>query len=114
MSQNRQIQFSHSENTVLTHHANSRMQQRGISRADLDWAIGIGTVYQKQGMDMVVIRDKDIPSWVPAETRKHIKGLVVYISDGVVVTTFKAGKRAHRNLRKKDKVDRKKWQNRAA
>jgi hypothetical protein len=106
--------ISDTTNTMLSHHASQRMQQRGITREDLDWAIGIGTVYQKQGMDMVVIRDKDIPDWVRAETRKHIQGLVVYICDGVVVTTFKAGKRAHRNLRKKGKTDRKKMYNRAA
>ena len=106
-----QLQVSHPVNCILTHHASARMQQRGIKRVDLNWAIGIETVYQKQGMDIVVIRDKDIPDWVPGETWKHIKGLVVYLSEGVVVTTYKAGKRAHRNLRKKVKVDGKKWQN---
>lgn len=99
---------------VLTHHASHRMQQRGISRSDLDWAIGIGTVYQKQGMDMVVIRDKDIPKSMPAKTRKHLSGLVVYLNEGTVITMFKAGKRAHRNLRKKDKVNRKKRLRQAA
>lgn len=84
------------------------MQQRGITQLELDWAIRIGTVLQKQGLDMVVIRDKDIPETTPAHLIKKLRGLVIYLNEGALITAFKGGKRAHHNLRKKDKVNRKK------
>jgi len=96
------IQLTH------THHSLHRMQQRGITQLELDWAIRIGTVLQKQGLDMVVIRDKDIPETTPAYLIKKLRGLVIYLNEGALITAFKGGKRAHHNLRKKDKVNRKK------
>ena len=62
---------------------------------------------------MVVIRDKDIPETTPIHLIKKLRGLVIYLHEGVLITAFKGGKRAHRNLRKKDKVNRKKRYKRA-
>ena len=55
---------------AITHHADARMQQRGISEEMIDWAIQIGTVFQKQGMDMVVVRKKDIPKSMSRQARR--------------------------------------------
>ena len=93
---------------AITHHADARMQQRGISEEMIDWAIQIGTVFQKQGMDMVVVRKKDIPKSMSRQTAGKLTGLVILIKGGAVITSYKRGQCAVRHLKKKNKKDMKK------
>ncbi len=93
---------------AITHHADARMQQRGISKEMISCAIEIGTVFQKQGMDMVVVRKKDIPKSMSRQTAGKLTGLVILIKGGAVITSYKRGQCAVRHLKKKNKKDMKK------
>jgi len=93
---------------AITHHADARMQQRGISKEMISCAIEIGTVFQKQGMDMVVVRKKDIPKSMNRQTAGKLTGLVILIKGGAVITSYKRGQCAVRHLKKKNKKDMKK------
>jgi len=84
------------------------MQQRGISKEMISCAIEIGTVFQKQGMDMVVVRKKDIPKSMSRQTAGKLTGLVILIKGGAVITSYKRGQCAVRHLKKKNKKDMKK------
>jgi len=93
---------------AITHHADARMQQRGISEEMIGQAIEIGTVFQKQGMDMVVVRKKDIPKSMSRQAAGKLNGLVILIKGGAVITSYKRGQCAVRHLKKKIKKDMKK------
>ena len=99
---------------VTTNHADKRMQQRGITEEMLSWAIQIGTVFQKQGMDMVVVRKKDVPQNMGCQAAEKLAGLIILIKEGTVITSYKRGKCAVRHLKKKNKKDMKKRHRTAA
>ena len=100
---------------AITHHADARMQQRGISEEMIDWAIQIGTVFQKQGMDMVVVRKKDIPEGMNHQLAGRLNGLVVLIRESnIILTAYKNSKTASRDLKRKDKRNMKKAQYKSA
>ena len=99
---------------TITHHADLRMRQRGITEEMIQMAILIGTAFQKQGMDMVVVRKKDIPSAMSRQVAGKLIGLIILIKNGVIVTTYKRGQCAVRHLKKKNKKDMKKPHQHAA
>ena len=98
----------------ITHHADVRMRQRGITEEMIASAILIGTAFQKQGMDMIVVRKKDIPGAMSRQVAGKLIGLIILIKDGVVVTTYKRSRCAVRHLKKKNKKDMKKSHKHAA
>lgn len=87
-------------------HAAQRIQQRGISKEAVEWAVGVGSVIQKQGLDMVFVRDKDLGA-IPKSLADEIRGLTLLLDQGVVITAYKGGRGSFHRLRKKDKVNRK-------
>ena len=87
---------------IVTPHFKTRKEQRGIS------TIMIGTAIQKQGLDMIVVRDKDIPNTMNKQLAKRLMGLIVLMSDGVGITTYKGGRNAYKHLKKKSKKNLKK------
>ena len=97
-----------SNKMTQTNHSNTRMRQRGISEEMLSQAIQFGTVIQKQGIDMIVIRDKDIPVEMNKQKASKLKRLVVYMSGDVVITVFKRSKGALKYIKKKGKINKKK------
>ena len=99
---------------AITHHADLRMRQRGITEEMIASAILIGTAFQKQGMDMIVVRKKDIPGAMSRQVAGKLIGLIILIKDGVIVTTYKRGQCAVRHLKKKNKKDMKKPHKHAA
>lgn len=99
---------------VITNHADKRMQQRGITEEMISWAIQIGTVFQKQGQDMVVVRKKDIPKNMGCQAAEKLVGLIIIIKEGTVITSYKRGQCAVRHLKKKNKKDMKKRHRMAA
>jgi hypothetical protein len=96
-------------NFEITMHQVQRMQQRGFTRQMINTAIAIGSVIQKQGRDMVMVRDQDIPKDLNSSIAKRIKGMILILSnDGSVITTYKNRKHGFRDLKKKNKRNMKK------
>jgi hypothetical protein len=93
---------------TFTPHFNTRKEQRGISSIMIETAIEIGTAIQKQGLDMIVVLDKDIPPNMNKQVAKRLIGLIILISDGVGITTYKGGRNAYKHLKKKGKKNLKK------
>ena len=93
---------------TATTHFKTRKEQRGISSIMIETAIEIGTAIQKQGLDMIVVRDKDIPKTMNKKLAKRLMGLIVLMSDGVGITTYKRGRNAYKHLKKKSKKNLKK------
>jgi len=99
---------------VTTNHADKRMQQRGITEEMIRWAIQIGTVFQKQGMDMVVVRKKDVPQNMGCQAAEKLAGVIILIKEGTIVTSYKRGDCAVRHFKKKNKKNMKKRKHLAA
>ena len=75
----------------------------------------IGHAIQKQGLDMIVVRKKDIPKGMSRQLAGRLSGLVLLVSESnVVLTAYKNSKTASRDLKKKDKRNMKKVQHMAA
>ena len=78
---------------ILTHHAATRMAQRGIGMFQIQMAIRYGKKIYRQGYVFHVMRDKDIPDSVNAKQRSTLKRLVVVTSggkDNAVITVYRA------------------------
>lgn len=96
----------HYESTI---HLTRRMQQRGLTGKMIEAAISIGTALQKQGLDMIMVRDCDIPEKMDKSFASRIKGLVLIMSpDGAIITSYKNRKSGFKDLKKKSKRDLKK------
>ena len=92
-----------------TRHCTERMSQRGITPSMVEQGIEIGHAIQKQGLDMIVIRKKDIPKGMNRQLAGRLNGLVLLVSDSnVIITAYKNSKNAIRDLRKKEKRNLKK------
>ena len=75
----------------------------------------IGHAIQKQGLDMIIVRKKDIPKEMNRQLAGRLNGLVLLVSESnVVLTAYKNSKTASRDLKKKDKRNMKKSQLKAA
>ena len=97
-------------NFDITMHQAQRMQERGFTRQMINAALAIGSVIQKQGCDMVMVRDIDIPQDLDSSIASHIKGMIIILSDdGSVITSYKNRKKGFRNLKKKVKTNMKKY-----
>ena len=85
------------------------MQQRGISKRMIDAAIAIGSVIQKQGCDMIMVRDCDIPDKMEKSFASKLRGLILIMSsDGALITSYRNRRSGFRDIRKKSKRDLKK------
>ena len=81
----------------------------------LEKGFEIGHAIQKQGLDMIVVRKKDIPKGMNRQLAGRLNGLVLLVSESnVVLTAYKNSKTASRDLKKKDKRNMKKSQLKAA
>lgn len=100
---------------ISTHHCSERMSQRGITPMMVEKGFEIGHAIQKQGLDMIVVRKKDIPQGMNRQLAGRLNGLVLLVSESnVVLTAYKNSKTASRDLKKKDKRNMKKAQHMAA
>lgn len=94
---------------VLTHHAEMRMSQRGISDSDVEYVLSHGTRIWSGGVLHVYLRRKDIPpDDFPVWNRREGIQVRLDSSGAVIVTVFRnRGKRALVAIRKKSKRSRK-------
>lgn len=100
---------------ISTHHCSERMSQRGITPMMVEKGFEIGHAIQKQGLDMIVVRKKDIPKGMNRQLAGRLNGLVLLVSENnVVLTAYKNSKTASRDLKKKDKRNMKKGRLKAA
>lgn len=91
----------------LTPHAETRMNQRAISRAEIAFVLAYGSRYHSGGVLHRFLRRCDIP---PQERRQweYLAGMVVVLDSlgETVITTYKNRKPgALRAIRSKDKRD---------
>jgi hypothetical protein len=74
---------------TLTHHARTRMRQRGCCADIVSLAIDYGRIIHRQGFEFYCVAGKDLPERVRPADADRLKNLVVVCKDGVVVTTYR-------------------------
>ena len=83
----------------LTDHALRRMAQRNISASDLDWILAIGSEVE----DGFLVRQKDCEAFEASLKAliariRRLKGRRVVVSDGCVVTAYRASRSEEQRL----------------
>lgn len=94
---------------ALTHHVNARMNQRAISQEMIECVMDFGEFFHRQGCIMYFLADRNKVKGVDPEVVRASRGLVVITSDdGVIITAYHNRKSGLKDLKKKDKINRKK------
>ena len=88
------------ENITYSNHAGQRMQQRGIRKQDIDLLLTYGT---QIGDASILLSDKDAAREITHRKREiqaleRLRGCKVVISEGVVVTCYRAHSRHLKRL----------------
>jgi hypothetical protein len=100
---------STSMSIALTSHVSARMSQRAISQEMIDCTMDFGEFFHRQGCVMYFLADRNKVIGVDAEVVRASRGLVVIASDdGVIITAYHNRKSGLKDLKKKDKINRKK------
>lgn len=77
---------------TLTQHARTRMQQRGIRKADVAWVLRYGRRIHAKGADFYVVGHKDVARWASLGLQlSHLAGIQVLTSEaGTVITAYRS------------------------
>jgi len=94
MRQSRTESLQPNHTPDMSRHAEIRMQQRGIQRADVERAVQYGRRIRARGLTFYVIGRKEVER--QAQLGRNISDLtglqvLVQEDDGVVVTTYRSG-----------------------
>lgn len=84
--------FTHITPPTLTQHARTRMQQRGIRKADVAWALRYGRRIHAKGADFYVVGHKEVARWASLGIElSHLAGIQVLTSQaGMVITAYRS------------------------
>lgn len=93
MRQRRTESLKANPNPDMTRHAEVRMQQRGIQRADVEWVVQYGRRIRAKGLTFYVVGRKEVERQAQlGRNISELSGLQVLVQedDGVVVTTYRS------------------------
>lgn len=95
--------------STKSNNVKKRMEQRAISDSMIECVLDFGEVFHRQGCFMYFLADRNLVKGCDASTVEASRGLVVITSaDGVVITAYRNRKSGLKDLKKKDKINRKK------
>ena len=85
----------------LKPHAKRRMQQRNITREELQLALECGQIEYRAGTKFYFLGTRDIPTHL-RRSHARLAGLTVVIANDAIVTLYR-NPRAHAAIRRRDK-----------
>ncbi|ETW96860.1 MAG: hypothetical protein ETSY1_24895 [Candidatus Entotheonella factor] len=80
-------------NIVLTQHARSRSQQRGLNLKKIRLALEYGQCVRQDGSEVFYLGKRNLPNWLdPSEASSATGVTVVQASSGEIITAYRCAR----------------------